>query len=92
MPVTWDVKITPHNIETQMVRLVGVRTDTDEGTVDTFTVRKVYVEQPVGSDANIAALDKIWDEWLALKADRIAANAFIGTLETAAKSNLEARE
>ena len=92
MAVTWEVTIIPHSIEQQMVRLAATRTDTVAGIIDSFLVRKVYVEQPVGSDANIAALDKIWDQWLDLKAKRTAAAAFIGTLETAAKSNLEARE
>ena len=89
MAITWDVQITVISISTKEVSVTATRTDDVSGKVRTYTVPRA----PIGTaEQKLSVIDEIWEKHQAELNKETAIAAFIGTLETQAKTNLEARE
>ncbi|KKN70113.1 hypothetical protein LCGC14_0434380 [marine sediment metagenome] len=89
MAITWEVEITIISIPTKEVSVIATRTDDVSGEVKTYTVPRAPVET---TEQKLAIMDEIWEKYQAELNAETVISAFIGTLETQAKTNLEARE
>jgi len=86
--MSWELKITPINISEKTVSVSATRTDdTDGSTFTTKTTGKVDT-----ADDKTAILDAIWSDWQKYSTKQTNIASMIGDLESAGKSNLEARE
>lgn len=89
MAITWEVTITPIDVPTKTASVTAVRTDDVAGTTETHSIISVVLA--TGAQ-KLAALDNIWQQHLDYTSKRVLIEAFIGSLEADAKTNLEARE
>jgi hypothetical protein len=92
MAITWELKITPINISTYEASIVAIRIDdTDPENIDikTYMVSRAKIQTPA---QQIAVADEIWDKHQVALAATAEVVAFTSGLETAGKTNLEARE
>ena len=92
MAISWDVKITPLNVDRKEANIVAVRTDdTDPANVkiETHTVISAIIETPA---QQLAVSDNIWQQHLAYQVRQARIATYIGDLETRASDDLEARE
>jgi cytochrome c556 len=90
MAISWDVQITPIDVDRKEVSITAVRMDsTDPTKTETHVIASALL---VTADQKTAALDNLWQQHLAWQAKQMKIAAYIGTLAAAAKANLEARE
>lgn len=93
MAITWDVKITVLDYEKKHVSVAATRSDSENPQNNkTYTVANAHIDT---TTQKTAVLDAIWamrtaDVALAAKVALFAPT--VTALETAAKTNLEARE
>ena len=87
MAITWELTITPMNVQTKEASVIAVRSD-GTGGVRSYNVAKAPFNTPEQEDA-------VWDEIWAKHQDMLARETvvanFIDRLESAGKTNLEAR-
>lgn len=88
MAVTWEVTITPTNLAEKRASVSAIRTDDILLTSLSFSITTIIDT----TEQKVAAMDAIWQQYQ----DKISLDAqiaaVIGTLESQAKANLEARE
>jgi hypothetical protein len=89
MAITWDVKIIPIDVVRKEASITAIRTDSITGKIETHNIITCLL---VTVAQKTAVLDQLWSMHLAEVAKQAAITAYIGTLETQAKTNLEARE
>jgi len=92
MAITWEVTITPLNVDRKEANIVAVRTDDndpDNVKTETHTIISAILNTQT---QKTAALDNIWEQHLAWQVRQIKIDNYIGDLEVQAKINLEARE
>jgi len=92
MAVTWEVDITPIDLERKEVRVSATRTDdTDPENVkiETHTVLSVIIDTTA---QKLAVMDQIWEMHLADVVKQAQIAAIVDALEVQAVANLEARE
>ena len=92
MAVTWEVDITPIDLERKEVRVSATRTDdTDPENVkiETHTVLSVIIDTTA---QKLAVMDQIWEMHLADVVKQAQIAAIVDALEAQAVANLEARE
>lgn len=91
MAVTWEVTITPQDIERKTGSVLGVRTDDDPVTGSVVSV-KIDTAILDTTAQKIAARQQLWDMYLDY-VDRITAiESYVGSMEADAKVWLEAQE
>ena len=90
MAITWDVKITPLDVARKEASIVATRTDSVDSTKT--EIHTIITCLLATSAQKTAVLDNVWAMHLAYQAKQTAIVAYIGILETTAKTNLEARE
>jgi len=89
MAISWNVKITVLNKLEKRASITATRIDdTDSDNSWTFTVFTIIAT----TTQKLAAADFIWERYQASLTEKAAVAAVIGSLETQAKANLEARE
>lgn len=93
--ITWELNITPISLATKEASVQATRTEVDD--VKSTTLVHVYdvartVIDTVTMANNIHILDKIWNKHQACLTRDSVINDFVGGLEAAGKTNLEARE
>lgn len=86
--MSWEIKITPKNIEKKTARVSATRTDDTTG--ETFTTATDAVLDTTANKT--AALDAIWSDWQNYQTKQSEIASVIGTMEADGKANLEARE
>lgn len=92
MAISWDFTITPLNVSKKEASVVAVRVD-DADLENIKTETHTIITAILDTNAQkITALDIIWQQHLDYQARQAAIVEFIGDLESAAKTNLEARE
>lgn len=90
MAITWDTKITVINVFTKEISLIATRTDsTDPTNPKTYTVPRAVIDTAA---QKIAVMDEVWAKHQAALAKESNLAGLIGSLETDANANLEARE
>jgi len=90
MAITWDIKITVLDVAMKTASIVAVRTDdTNPDNAWTFSLSSALLDTIANKNAE---LDNIWNHWQAYLTRQAAIDDIVGTLESAAKINLEARE
>lgn len=92
MAITWNIKIHPIDVSRKEASIVAVRTDnTDSQNVltETHTIISGILDT---QEQKIAILNAIWQLHLDYQTKQNAIEAYIGDLETQAKTNLEGRE
>lgn len=85
---TWEVKITVLNLKEKIVSIRATRT-VDPNDVRTFGIHDTVITT---SQQKLAAMDTIWKMYQDELQRETKLNQIIGSLETDAKNNLEARE
>ena len=92
MAITWDVKITPLNVERKEANIVAVRTDDIDPLnikIETHTIITAILDTAA---QKTAVLNQIWDMHL-IEQNKLALIAtYIGNLEIQAENNLITRE
>jgi len=90
MAISWNLKISILDVATKAVSVTATRTDdTDPGNPKTYAVAYAIISSAA---QKLDVLDNIWAQHQAAITRQTAIDNFIGDLEDAAKSNLEARE
>lgn len=90
MAISWDVQINVLDVAAQAVSVTATRTDdADPTNPKTYSVAYAVITT---NAQKLAAMDNIWAQHQAALTEKSAVDAFIGTLEADAKTNLEARE
>ena len=90
MAITWDITITNVNLTSKRGTITAVRTDSVSALAPrTYSMQNTPLETP-DQRANALATIKEWDETAVANAASV--EAFLDTLEQAAKNNLEAWE
>jgi len=84
---TWEVKITPIDVERKMVSVVATRTDGLD--VRTFSILNGVIDT---AEQKLAIMEHIWGLYQASLAEDSKVATFLGDLEIQAKANLEGRE
>lgn len=89
--ITWEVEIRIINVARKEVSVTATRTDDSVTPVD---VRVYMIPGALIKTAaqKTAVMNRIWSKYQDALAKESAAATVIGTLETQAKNNLEARE
>lgn len=89
MAITWTVTITPIDVSAKTASIRAVRNDDVTMETETHNIITAVLDT---SAQKTAALDDIWQQHLDYQVKLTAINSYIGGLEAAAKTNLEARE
>lgn len=87
MAITWTVFITPLDVTAKKASITAVRDE--DGTIETHRVDTAILST---AGQKTAILNQIWQMHLDYQAKLVAIANYIGGLEIAAKTNLEARE
>lgn len=90
MAITWNVQITVLNVERREVSITAVRTDSEDP--DNPQVCRIISALIATTEQKVAVLNGLWAQHLMLDQRAAEIEAFVGTLESAAVTNLEARE
>jgi hypothetical protein len=91
MAIAWALEITPINLATKEASIHAVRTDDTDGSTLSFDVAKAKIDT-VTMTNNLWILDEIWNKYQAHLALTAAVSDFVSALESAGKTDLEARE
>lgn len=89
MAITWDVSITNVNVAEKRADVSATRTDDVTSDTETYKYSAVILET---GPQRTAVLNQVWADHEAAVAKQTAIDAFVSSLETDAKTNLEARE
>ncbi len=89
MAIMWEIKISPLDISRKEASIVATRTDDVAATTETHTIISALLDT---QEQKTAVLDVMWQLHLDYQTKQAAIDAYIGGLETAAKTNLEGRE
>jgi len=90
MAISWNVDITVLDVVTKAVSVAATRTDdTDPDNPKSYAVLYAIIDT---APQKLAVMDNIWEQHQATTTKQTAIDAFIGSLESDAKANLEARE
>ena len=89
MAISWEVKITPLDVARKEASVVATRTDSVTGKTETHNIITCLLDTTA---QKAAVLDQLWAMHLTELAKQTAITAYIGTLESQAKTNLESRE
>ena len=89
MAITWDITVTPLNVERKEASITAIRTDSDTGKEQRLVISSIILST---QQQKIDALNQIWQMHLDYDALQSQIAAYIGTMEDDAKVNLEARE
>ena len=89
MAITWDVTVTPLNVERKEASITAIRTDTDTGKEQRLVISSIILNT---TQQKVDALNQLWQMHLDYDALQTQIAAYIGTMEADAKANLEARE
>lgn len=90
MAITWELEITPIDVETQAVSVTATRTD--DTLPDESKVYRVDHAVIVTAAQKTAVLDNIWNQHQNAITKQAQIDAFLGTLAANGKADLEARE
>ncbi len=89
MTITWELNITPQNVDQKKASVTATRTDDVSGSVETYSIDTVILST---NAEKTAVVDQLWQQHLARVTKQAAIDAFVGTMEADGKANLEARE
>ena len=90
MAITWDIKITPLNVERYEASVLATRTDSlDPTNVETHNIITCLLQTEA---QKLAVLENLWASHLTWGERQAAIDAYVGDLETQAKIILEGRE
>jgi len=89
MAGTWTVKISNVNKVKKSADISFTRLDDETGETESYNFSQAIIDTNAQKGA---ILNDVWNKHLEAVAEKDAINTFIADLETAAKTNLEARE
>ena len=89
MAITWDVTIAPLDVTRKEASVVAIRTDSVTEQVETHRIISVILDTQI---QKTAAVNQLWQMHLDYGDRQAAIDAFVGALETQAKTILEAKE
>jgi hypothetical protein len=89
MAITWNVTITPLNVERKEARIVAIRTDDVTSEVQSFVILSAILDTPAQKNA---AVNNLWQQHTEYETRKAQIAMYIGSLEEDAETNLEARE
>jgi len=90
MAITWEVKITPINIDKYVASIRATRIDDAEpDNPMVYEIPRAVIET---TPQQAAVMDEIWAKHQAALANKAKIDAFVAAKEAAGKANLEARE
>jgi len=89
MAITWDVIVAPLDVARKEASVVAIRTDSVTEQVETHRIISVILDTQT---QKTAAVDQLWQMHLDYGDRQVAVDAFVGALETQAKTILEAKE